>query len=209
MSDRKNSSNDSNDGDEHAKARRGMQDNSYRRSGCPSAAGWTSIPSCDSLLIFVQWKDEIDTKSNGLFDAHIHHGKDKLKVGRLCLREKTAFSLIQCADHFPGQIERCNTFPFAAQFHLFTFFPKVIITSYQTYCQDFGIPPGVAPEDEQEWLSENGCVMLGILKCTIKLMVWAVASSRKSSFIGWLPTRPTLYEIGISNNVQHYILLTS
>ncbi|TFK37535.1 SNF2 family DNA-dependent ATPase [Crucibulum laeve] len=26
-----------------------------------------------------QWKDEIDTKTNGLFTVHVHHGRDKLK----------------------------------------------------------------------------------------------------------------------------------
>ncbi|KAG9217670.1 hypothetical protein CCMSSC00406_0003641 [Pleurotus cornucopiae] len=26
-----------------------------------------------------QWKDEIDTKTNGIFETHVHHGKDKIK----------------------------------------------------------------------------------------------------------------------------------
>ena len=29
-----------------------------------------------------QWKDEIESKTNGLFRAHIHHGKDKLTSKR-------------------------------------------------------------------------------------------------------------------------------
>ena len=29
---------------------------------------------------FRQWKEELDTKTNGLFEVHIHHGKDKLKT---------------------------------------------------------------------------------------------------------------------------------
>uniref|UniRef100_A0A8H7XLY1 Uncharacterized protein n=1 Tax=Psilocybe cubensis TaxID=181762 RepID=A0A8H7XLY1_PSICU len=27
-----------------------------------------------------QWKDEIDSKTNGIFEVHVHHGKDKLKT---------------------------------------------------------------------------------------------------------------------------------
>jgi SNF2 family DNA or RNA helicase len=26
-----------------------------------------------------QWKDELATRSNGLFDVHVHHGREKLK----------------------------------------------------------------------------------------------------------------------------------
>lgn len=48
---------------------------------------------CDLLILFYptnsdlsfQWKEEIETKTNNLFNVHIHHGKDKLKVGFLCL----------------------------------------------------------------------------------------------------------------------------
>lgn len=27
-----------------------------------------------------QWKEEIETKTNAVFEVHIHHGKDKLKT---------------------------------------------------------------------------------------------------------------------------------
>lgn len=28
----------------------------------------------------LKWKEEIETKTNGVFSVHVHHGKDKLKV---------------------------------------------------------------------------------------------------------------------------------
>ena len=34
-----------------------------------------------------QWKDELETKTNGMFDVHIQHGKDKIKDPEL-LEEK-------------------------------------------------------------------------------------------------------------------------
>ncbi|CAA7262707.1 unnamed protein product [Cyclocybe aegerita] len=81
---------------------------------------------CRTTLIVVpaallqQWKDEIDTKTNGLFTVHIHHSKDKLKKA----------SQLKSID--------------------------VIITSYQTLCQDFSVPRSVDPEEEEEWLAEHG-----------------------------------------------------
>ena len=29
--------------------------------------------------LLLQWKDELDTKTNGMWEVHIHHGKEKLK----------------------------------------------------------------------------------------------------------------------------------
>ncbi|KAF8153937.1 SNF2 family DNA-dependent ATPase [Crassisporium funariophilum] len=79
---------------------------------------------CRTTLIIVpaallqQWKDEIVTKTNGIFEVHIHHGKDKLKK----------VSQVKSKD--------------------------VVVTSYQTFCQDFPVPP--KDEDEAEWLDEHG-----------------------------------------------------
>ena len=33
---------------------------------------------------------------------------------------------------------------------------QVIVTSYQTFCQDFNVPKGTPPEEEAEWIEENG-----------------------------------------------------
>ncbi|KJA22647.1 hypothetical protein HYPSUDRAFT_87246 [Hypholoma sublateritium FD-334 SS-4] len=81
---------------------------------------------CRTTLVVVpaallqQWKDEIDSKTNGLFDVHIHHGKDKLKK----------LSQLKSKD--------------------------VVVVSYQTLCQDFNVPKGTHPDDEHEWIEENG-----------------------------------------------------
>ncbi|KAF8888452.1 SNF2 family N-terminal domain-containing protein [Gymnopilus junonius] len=61
-----------------------------------------------------QWKDEVDTKTNGMFKVHVHHGKDKVKI------------------------------------------LQVLITSYQTFCQDFAVPKGTPPEEEEEYLQDHG-----------------------------------------------------
>ena len=34
------------------------------------------------LTEHLQWKEEIDSKTNDLFRVHVHHGKDKLKNSR-------------------------------------------------------------------------------------------------------------------------------
>jgi SNF2 family DNA or RNA helicase len=70
--------------------------------------------------LLLQWKEEIETKTNGLFTCHIHYGKDKLKK--------------------KGELEGKD----------------VIITTYQTLCTDFMIPGSVDPDDEQEWVANNG-----------------------------------------------------
>ncbi|KAF4611576.1 hypothetical protein D9613_003624 [Agrocybe pediades] len=67
-----------------------------------------------------QWKDEIDTKTNGLFEVHLHHGKDKLK----------SLSALKSKD--------------------------IVVTSYQTLCQDFNVPKGTPPDEEAEWIAANG-----------------------------------------------------
>ncbi|KIM41993.1 hypothetical protein M413DRAFT_71424 [Hebeloma cylindrosporum] len=35
----------------------------------------------------------------------------------------------------------------------------VIVTSYQTFCQDFNVPAGTPPEEEAEWIEDNGGIL--------------------------------------------------
>ncbi|KAF5329445.1 hypothetical protein D9619_009161 [Psilocybe cf. subviscida] len=72
-----------------------------------------------------QWKDEIDSKTNGMFTVHVHHGKDKLKT----VKE------VKSKD--------------------------VVVTSYQTLCQDFNVPKNldIAPEDEEEYIRDHGGIL--------------------------------------------------
>ncbi|TRM63219.1 SNF2 family N-terminal domain-containing protein [Schizophyllum amplum] len=67
-----------------------------------------------------QWKDEVETKTNGLFRAHIHHGKDKLRS------KKDMKDL------------------------------DVVITSYQTLCQDFVIPKGLEDWEVEDFIEKKG-----------------------------------------------------
>ncbi|KAH9921663.1 P-loop containing nucleoside triphosphate hydrolase protein [Fomitopsis serialis] len=73
--------------------------------------------------LLLQWKDELQTKTNGMFSVHIHHGRDKLK----------STSALSKKD--------------------------VIITTYQTLCQDFAIPSDIESEDEMDYLLDNGGLM--------------------------------------------------
>ena len=45
--------------------------------------------------LLLQWKDELETKTNGMFDVHIQHGKDKIKSPAR-LQEKDVCDLIIC-----------------------------------------------------------------------------------------------------------------
>ncbi|KAJ3524907.1 hypothetical protein NMY22_g10804 [Coprinellus aureogranulatus] len=55
-----------------------------------------------------QWKDEIETKTNGLFEAHIHHGKDKLKKSSQVRKKDVVITSYQtlCLDFgTPNDVE--------------------------------------------------------------------------------------------------------
>ncbi|KAJ2925510.1 hypothetical protein H1R20_g11584, partial [Candolleomyces eurysporus] len=55
-----------------------------------------------------QWKDEIETKTNGLFTVHIHHGKDKLKKESQVKRKDVIITSYQtlCTDFWiAGHVE--------------------------------------------------------------------------------------------------------
>ncbi|TFK61429.1 hypothetical protein BDN72DRAFT_460900 [Pluteus cervinus] len=84
---------------------------------------------CKTTLVVVpaallqQWKDEFTTKTNALFEVHIHHGRDKLQKK----------SQVKAYD--------------------------VIITSYQTLCQDFQVPAGTPHDEEAAYLDRHGGVL--------------------------------------------------
>ncbi|KAK6977040.1 SNF2 family DNA-dependent ATPase [Favolaschia claudopus] len=64
---RQNRSNDRHDGQESSWKQRRSANHAYCRASRSSSTG------C------LQWKDEIETKTNEMFNVHLHHGKDKLK----------------------------------------------------------------------------------------------------------------------------------
>ncbi|KAI0640983.1 SNF2 family N-terminal domain-containing protein [Trametes meyenii] len=74
-----------------------------------------------------QWKDELDTKTNGMFDIHIQHGKDKIKDPDLVKKSNFALLTVQ-----------------------------VIITTYQTLNLDFSIPNDLDSDDELQYLRDHG-----------------------------------------------------
>ncbi|KAG6902647.1 hypothetical protein C0995_013772 [Termitomyces sp. Mi166 len=80
--------------------------------------------------------EEVETKTNGVFTVHLHHGKDKLKYYKLTRTEQKI-----------SQIKQYD----------------VIVTTYQTLNQDFFIPKDVEPSEEAEWLAGNGSGVSGIL----------------------------------------------
>lgn len=83
-----------------------------------------------------QWKEEIETKTNAVFEVHIHHGKDKLKtLDDMESKDVRRASEVLCLSYMLSQ---------------------VIITTYQTLNNDFAIPKGTDPEDEDGWLEEHG-----------------------------------------------------
>lgn len=125
-----------------------------------------NLPSPDSdcrvTLIVVpaallhQWKEEIEDKSNGVFNVHVHYGKDKLKRSS-DLKQK-----------------------------------DVVITTYQTLCQDFLIPGGVEADEEEKWVRKNG----GLLAKTNFFRVVADEaqfirnrSTRASRTLAWVRAR--------------------
>ncbi|KAI0798158.1 SNF2 family N-terminal domain-containing protein [Abortiporus biennis] len=58
--------------------------------------------------LLLQWKEEIESKTNNIFDVHIHHGKDKLKSVS-ALREKdviiTTYQTLNLDFAVPGDVE--------------------------------------------------------------------------------------------------------
>lgn len=77
---------------------------------------------------------------------HVHHGKDKLKVNRFVYQSPvyillTMFLYVQTVKEVKSK--------------------DVVVTSYQTLCQDFNVPKNldIAPEDEEEYIRDHGGIL--------------------------------------------------
>jgi hypothetical protein len=99
--------------------------------------------SLPNLFWFIQWKDEIETKTNDVFTVHIHHGRSKLKtveaieakdVGRTLLLSGKSHSQFFCVNL------------------------QVVITTYQTLNLDFSVPDDTESGEEAAFLAEHGSV---------------------------------------------------
>lgn len=91
--------------------------------------------------LLLQWKEELMTKTNDMFEVHIQHGKEKIKnVDRL--REK--------------DVRIRNQPSFCVLAHHISF--QVVITTYHTLNLDFNIPSDLDSSDELDWLKKNGFV---------------------------------------------------
>ena len=47
--------------------------------------------------LLLQWKDELDTKTNGMWDVHIQHGKDKIRDPELLAEKDVCVYLLALA----------------------------------------------------------------------------------------------------------------
>lgn len=96
--------------------------------------------------LLLQWKEELDSKTNEIFNVHIQHGKDKLK----------SVSALQSKDvrtsHLSDSCE-VDTLDLSCSSDNSS---QAIITTYQTLNMDFGVPDDINPDEEMEWLAENG-----------------------------------------------------
>ncbi|KAF7373229.1 SNF2 family DNA-dependent ATPase [Mycena sanguinolenta] len=79
MGTREDRPDDRHDGDEPPRSRRRRADDTYRRPRCTSPAGARACALYWMVFDVLQWKEEIETKTNEMFSVRLHHGKDKLK----------------------------------------------------------------------------------------------------------------------------------
>ncbi|KAF9451016.1 hypothetical protein P691DRAFT_773496 [Macrolepiota fuliginosa MF-IS2] len=60
-----------------------------------------------------QWKDEIEAKTNGLFEVHIHHGKDKLKTSSDVKSKDiviTSYQTLHADFHCPSDVDPADEY---------------------------------------------------------------------------------------------------
>lgn len=108
----------------------------------------------------MQWKEEIETKTNEMFSVRLHHGKDKVKVRVVFCLFSISCRLASRRKHPRSRTTTCAFCSIPLYYFPLTR-PQVIITTYQTLSLDFHVPKDtVDVGDEAQYLAKHGCVSI-------------------------------------------------
>lgn len=148
ISSRQDCTDDCHNGPKFARRARDESHNSDCSSRSSPATGtYNNIPHEMTNNGSIQWKEEIDQKTNGLFEVHIHHGRDKLKT----LQKLHSKDVIYILTVKVLTLQQPSPF-------------QIIITTYQTLTNDFTPPPTIEPEEVYEWVIEHGSVLRALFR---------------------------------------------
>jgi SNF2 family DNA or RNA helicase len=112
----------------------------------PDDASQSTLVVVPAALL-LQWKQEIEEKTNGAFSVHIHHGKDKLKSLSRMKEFDVSLSFHSRCAHI------CVYLGMYADIYVMR---QVIITTYGTLNSDFGVPADIEEDDRAKWLADSG-----------------------------------------------------